>query len=258
VVKVFKNPNGILTTSPTPYDPAYNFGTTSAVAASIVKFSPYGATFKGGASVEVADMGTVVGAATKSLNTTLDNKLELIVANESGMRSTVYVYGFSPALTAATTTATPYRVRTYLPFSSTFRGGMSLAVAPVVHAGQDLIPDIIVGAGNGGGSQVQILNGAATSTVILKGFQAFTAGDTTSFNVPVKVAAFDQDNDANGIAEFVLVSQGTDGVAGKIRKFSTLNAGLVDQLMESGFDPAPGVDDFLGAYFTATLKRKKN
>jgi len=249
--KVFKNPNGTLTTDPSPFHAAYNFGTTTTVAKQLAAFSPFG-TFKGGASVEVADLGTVVnGGKTKTLNTTLDGRPEIIVANEAGMRSTVYVYGFLPVLTAASQSGTAYRLRSYLPFTSAFRGGLSLSVAPVAHAGQDLIPDIIVGAASLGSSQVQILNGATTSTVVLSAFVAFSAADTPSYNAPVHVTALDEDG--NGIAESILASQGSDGTFRRIRKFDTLTGALVDELLEADFDPA-AVDHFFGAYFTAALK----
>jgi hypothetical protein len=250
-VKVFKNPNGALATEPTPFHPAYNFGTTTTVAKHLSAFSPLG-TFKGGASVEVADMGTVVGGKVKSLIPQLDGRPEIIVANEAGMRSTVHVFGFSPALTGATKTATPFRLRTYLPFSSTYRGGLSLAVAPVTHANQDLIPDIVLGTGPLGASQAQILNGAAASTVGLNSFVAFSAADTPTYNAPVRVTALDDDGD--GIAEHILATQGSDGAFGRIRKFDALTGALVAELLESDFDPA-AVDHFFGAYYTATLPK---
>jgi hypothetical protein len=143
-------------------------------------------------------------------------------------------------------------VRTYLPFNSTYRGGLSLAVAPVEHAGQDLIPDIIVGTGPLGASQVQILSGAASSPVILSSFVAFSASETASYNAPVRVSALDEN--ADGIAEVVLASQGSDGAFGRIRKFDTATGTLVGELLETNFDPA-AVDHFFGAYFTASLKR---
>jgi uncharacterized repeat protein (TIGR01451 family) len=233
-VKVFKNPNGA----------SYNFGTTTTVAPHLLAFTPFG-TFKGGAAVEVADMGTVInGGTTKSLNTTLDGRPEIIVANEAGMRSTVYVYGFVPGTPFKTT---PYRLRTYLPFTSTFRGGLSLDVARV---DLDAIPDIIVGAKSLGSSQVQILNGANTGS--LGYLVAFSSADTPSYNAPVNVTASDENGD--GIAEFILVSQGSDGAFGRIRKFNSLTGALVDEWLESTFDPL-AVDHFFGAYFTETLKR---
>jgi hypothetical protein len=97
---------------------------------------------------------------------------------------------------------------------------------------------------------VQILSGAAPSTVLLNSFVAFSAGDTRSYNAPVRVTALD--DDADGVAERILASQGSDGTFGRIRKFDALTGALVAELFESDFDPA-AVDHFFGAYFTATL-----
>ena len=58
------------------------------------------------------------------------------------------------------------------------------------------------------------------------------------------VAAFDSNGD--GIAEFILTVQGSDGATRKIRKFDALSGQLVDEVMES-------TADFCGAYFLAAL-----
>jgi hypothetical protein len=199
-------------------------------------FTPYGSTFKGGATVRAADLGSpvTVGGVKKLDSTSLDGRAEVIVGNGSGMRSTIKVFTYFGASSTATL------VRTFLPFSSTFKGGVSIDVARV---NADAVPDIIVAAGNGGASQVQVLNGI-TGT-ILNGFTAYAPPDTPSTNTPVHVAALDQNGD--GIADFILTAQGTDGATRKIRKFDALTAQLVDQVMEHSAD-------FCGAYFLATLK----
>ena len=120
-------------------------------------FTPFGTAFKGGAVVVAADLGQpkTVGK-TKSLDSSvLDGKAEIIVGNGSGMRSTIKEFTYFGTSSTATL------VRTLLPFSPTFRGGISLDVAnlnddgPIGPAGN--IPDIIVAAGNGGNSQVQVM-----------------------------------------------------------------------------------------------------
>jgi serralysin len=237
-VKIFKNTSS----GSIPFTPL-TFSTLSS-------FYPFGSGFKGGAVVELADMGTPVTiSGKKQLNTTLDGKAEIIVGNEAGMRSTVKVFA-CPTATAATL------VRTFLPFSSTFRGGLSLDVARVNDA--DLVPDIIVGAGNGGNSRVEIWSGA-NPNVLIKGFNAFTAADTPSFNAPLRVAALDGDSD--GIAESILAAQGSDGTAAEIRRFDALTGQLVDAIFESDFDSifaGNAIDDFCGAYFVSALKNRQS
>ena len=227
-VKVFRNPDG----------PSMDFGSPNAIAPHFTRFSPFGS-FKGGATVRVADMGGVIGGATKTLNNLPDGRAELVVGNGSGLRSTIYVYGFFPIPQPATTTATAYRVRTLLPLAAGFRGGVSFDVARV---NADLVPDIIVAAGNGGRSLVQVRNGI--DGAVLKQVPAYSAGETP--NAPVHVAAID--NDGDGIADFFLTAQGSDGSSRRIRRFDfdPLNLAAVDEILENHAD-------FAGAYFIAGL-----
>jgi hypothetical protein len=132
-------------------------------------------------------------------------------------------------------------VRTFLPFGSAYKGGVSLDLARV---DSDLVPDIIVSTGNGGGSQVQVLDGD-TPGAILKGFTPYPSPYTPSFNAPVHTVAVDKNGD--GIADFILTAQGTDGTTRRIRRYDPLNPVLVDAILETH-------PDFAGAYFLATLK----
>ncbi len=82
--------------------------------------------------VKVADMGTFLNGAT--INSLVpDGKAEVIVGNGPGMRSTVKVFDATPA--------TPVAVRTFLPFSNSFRGGVSIDLGRI---NPDLIPDLLV------------------------------------------------------------------------------------------------------------------
>jgi hypothetical protein len=103
---------------------------------------------------------------------------------------------------------------------------------------------VIVGAGNLGSSQVQVLNGLTGSPLLA--FKAYAPPDKASTQAPVHVLAVDENGD--GTAEFILTAQGTDGATRKIRKFDAMNAQLVDQIMETSAD-------FGGAYFLAGIKR---
>ena len=107
---------------------------------------PFGASFNGGASVAVADIGTFRDG--QLLNATIpDNKVEIIVGSGVGMSPSVKAYDISAA---------PREVYTIRPFSAAVQGGVSVASGRYT---ADSIDDIIVSAGRGGGSAVQIYNG---------------------------------------------------------------------------------------------------
>ena len=88
---------------------------------------------------------------------------------------------------------------------------------------------------------MQVLDGDSPG-VVLKGFTAYSS----SANAPVHTVAVDRDG--NGIADFILTAQGTDGATRKIRRYNNLpSPTLVDAIFETH-------PDFAGAYFLATLK----
>jgi hypothetical protein len=213
-----------------------NTGTAAAPAFSLyqIPFHPFGASFLGGVTVELADMGTF---GTVDDRTTLDGKAEIVVGNAAGMLTTVRVFEYSGS--------TPRPVHSYQPFSDqsvfyrTFQGGISLDVIPV---GGDAIPDIVVGTGNGGGSRVQVLDGLNSS--VIANFVAYPSDVTTSYHAPVRVAGVDTSGD--GRADFIMTSQGPDGTSRRIRSFQPLTGDLVDEFFEQS-------DDFFGAYFLADL-----
>jgi hypothetical protein len=183
--------------------------------------------FIGGAVVDVADMGTFLGGTV--VNALLpDGKGEIVVGNGPGMRSTVKVFD--------ATAATPAVVRTVMPFEDGFRGGVSL---DAVRVNGDAIPDLIVGTGNRGNSAVEVWDGLLGTRMA-----AFQAYDDASRNAPVRVAGLDTDSD--GVADWILTVQGTDGKTREIRRFEAMTGNLVDAVLES--DP-----DFFGAYFLDVL-----
>jgi hypothetical protein len=208
---------------------------------SFERFQPYGK-LKGGATVRVADMGTMSAGGLDQ--TSLDGSAEIIVGNGAGLRSTVKVYGYN----VGNPIAVP--VKQFLPFEAKFRGGISLDLARV---NDDLVPDILVGTGNRGGSRVTVLDGK-TGTSLVDPFSAFPkAKFQSSFNAPVGVTFLV--NSPQERATHFLVYQGTDGRAKDIRKFNLneLNPPKVDKIMAGDFDP---MNDFLNAYFLSTLKTR--
>ncbi|MCL4201927.1 MAG: hypothetical protein KJ000_05490, partial [Pirellulaceae bacterium] len=220
-------------------------------------FKPFGS-LKGGATIRVEDMGTTtVSGKTKALNNdAMDGRAEIIAASGAGTRSTVLVFGYVAGNSKAQQT------RKFTPFNAKFRGGASLDVAKV---DGDNVPDIIVGASNRGGSLVTVLSGRfgidkknPNGTPIINEFSAFPKeAYPDSFNTPVRATSFDSDGD--GWTDHLLTYQGTDGRAGKIRKFD-LTGHAVDQVIaEDQFDnlefEGSVIDDFLNAYFVSVLKK---
>jgi hypothetical protein len=193
----FTNP---LAPDPVPNSPNITF----------VAFSPM---FMGGADVTVADMGAFLNGATINAATP-DGKAEIIVGSGPGMTTTIQVYDM---------TGPPAIVDTVIPFGGAFSGGVDVQTARV---DADLIPDIIVGAGDGGGSQVEIWSGRTDDApdLLLHSFTTFA--DVTTFNVHVHTAAVDLNGD--DIADKIVVVQGTNGTSGQIRSFNVDGTGRTD------------------------------
>jgi hypothetical protein len=169
----------------------------------------YASKFLGGADVVVADMGTFFNGV--ALNAYVpDGRSEIIVGNGPGMRSTIYVVDVSMS---------PKIVDTILPLSSNFKGGITLSAARV---NGDAIPDLIVAAGNGGGSVVEVWSGVVNDAydTRLDAFSAF--GEQSTRNSPVHATALDTDGD--GTADVLAAVQGTNGKSNQIRYFSTWGA----------------------------------
>jgi hypothetical protein len=127
-------------------------------------FTPFGARFDGGATVAVADVGTFVAGALTN-GTAADNRVEILVGSGPGMRPTVRVYDIS---------ATPRVVTTLQPFAAGLLGGVSLASG---RYDADDIDDIMISAGRGGGSAMQVFNGRVnqSSPAVLASSTAFAA-----------------------------------------------------------------------------------
>jgi hypothetical protein len=194
------------------------------------EFYPFGPAFLGGVVVAAADMGTFSNGVV--INSSIpDGQSEIIVGNEAGMRSTVVVVDYSGPTAA--------QVKTFLPLGNLFRGGVAIDAARI---NGDLIPDLIVGAGNQGGSKVEVLDGLTSS--LITSFVAFSSAETSSFQAPLRVAAIDRDLD--GIVDNIAVAQGSDGSTRLIRFFNPLTGAFQGQITEN--DP-----NYEGAYFVAAL-----
>ena len=173
------------------------------------QFYAFASKFRGGADVIVADMGKFYNGVTYDAYTP-DGKAEIIVGSGSGMQAAVDVYDVS---------ATPKVVDTILPFANSFKGGVTLSAARV---NGDAIPDLIVAAGNTGGSAVEIYSGLTNDAFDAKLAAFTTFGDQSTKNMPVHAAAIDTTGD--GIADILAVAQGTNGKSNQIRYFNMAGA----------------------------------
>ena len=212
-------------------------------------FLAFPASFIGGAVVAAADMGSTP-PPNGPFENTLDGKAEIVVGSNAGMTTTVKVFDVS-GLTALTPLAMAPAVASFTPtFSTTttpYRGGVSLSVARI---DADLIPDIVVGAGVNGGSNVEVWEWD-TGTATLFKLGGFTAFPGPSNFAPVQVAA--QDTDGDDIADAILAVQGPGGTTGQIREFEfQITSGPPPVLVVSPFTVVPG--SFTGPYFIANIQ----
>ena len=129
---------------------------------SLTTFSPFAA-FTGGASVAVADI-------------TRDGIPDIVVGAGPGGGPQVVVYDGA--------TFTP--ITSFFAYASTFSGGVSLATADI---NGDGVPDIVTGAGAGGGPHVKVFDGATGA--VIRNFFAFES----TFTGGVSVAAGDVTGD---------------------------------------------------------------
>ena len=167
-------------------------------------FKVFPTSFLGGADVAVADLGKF-GNGGNDPNA-LDGKSEVVVSSGPGMVSTVYVFDV---------TGTPTVVDTILPFSSAYKGGVTLDVSRVT--GSD-IPDLILSAGNTGQSAVEIWNGKTSDSPDVRLQRFATFADQTTVNMPVHSVGIDKTGD--GVVDKIIAVQGTNGLSNQVRSFN--------------------------------------
>ncbi|NDC63539.1 MAG: hypothetical protein EBZ59_06025 [Planctomycetia bacterium] len=164
--------------------------------------TPFSSGF-GGASIAAADFGTVVaGSVTDAVRR--DGKAELVVGSGPGTVPVVRVYDASMAK--------PGLVDAFQPLAPRFRGGLTVSVATL---NADSIPDVLVAAGSGGGSAVEIYDGTLGDDANrrLAAFAAFAG----SANANAAVFATGVDIDGDSRADTVDVVQGVPGGAAMAR-----------------------------------------
>jgi hypothetical protein len=170
-------------------------------------FTPFGGAFDGGASVAVAELGTF--SEGRLLNGVIpDGRVEIVVGSGPGMPATVKAYDVS---------ATPRVVMTIRPMSAELRGGVTVASGI---SNNDVIDDIVVSAGRGGGGVTEVYAGAlgtVTAAPLLR-FAAFAS--LAKRNAPVYAAPVDLNGD--GAIDRFCVTQGDASSNPGIVSMSTL------------------------------------
>jgi hypothetical protein len=104
-----------------------------ATGALLETLTPFGTSFTGGVAVAAGDVDG-------------DGKADVIVGSGSGITAVVRVFR----------DATRTRLWSFDAFAPTFTGGVAVAVADLNHDGR---ADVVIGAGEGGGSQMKALDG---------------------------------------------------------------------------------------------------
>ncbi len=188
-------------------------------------FSPYDSflaypiSFIGGATVAVGDL-------------TGDERGDIITATGSGAYVNVRVFDGERLQTSQH--ATP--IEDFIAFDATVRGGAYVAVGNVLGGAT---PDIILGAGIGGGSRVQIFDGdnlpAPQTQFAVPDFEFLAYLAAENNRAAVRVAAKDYDGD--GVVDAIFTAQGSDGTSQEVRQF---DGTLIDAAFADDFEILDG------------------
>ncbi len=164
-------------------------------------FLAYPSSFIGGATIAVGDLSS-------------DGRADIVTSTGAGSLVNVKVFDATRLRTA--NRAVP--IRDFMAFDASVRGGASIAIGNVLG---DATADIVLGAGQAGGSRVQVFDGAllpplttSFSAPALE-FLAYSLTDNDRAGVHVAVKDYDED----GVVDAILTTQGTDGESGELREF---------------------------------------
>ncbi|MCE9630170.1 MAG: DUF11 domain-containing protein [Planctomycetia bacterium] len=154
--------------------------------------------YAGGVRIAAADFGTYDNGVLVS--PALDGKAEVVVGPNAGTQARVAVYDMSPL--------TPVVARTILPFGPGYRGGVTLTTGNYDGDATN-VADILVGAGIGGQSVVNVFNAQTGGQIggTLTYFSSFGKP-----NAAVNLAALDLDGD--GTIDNLYGVQGLSGGGG--------------------------------------------
>ena len=123
-------------------------------------FLPFGPKYAAGVMITAGDYGTYTNGTWTAVP---DGKAEIAVGTNAGPVSQVKIFKAAPI--------TPVAVRTFLPFGTKFRQGVTLSSAKYSSA---VVDDVFVGTGAGGKSRLAIFKGSgALATPIINVFSSY-------------------------------------------------------------------------------------
>ena len=155
---------------------------------------PFPGKYTGGVTVAAADFGGF--SSGRKTSPTQDGRAELVVGTNAGITATVNVYDLSNV---------PTVIGGFQPIAPGFTGGVTLSIG---RWDADLIPDILVGAGIGGRSVVDVWSGSDFKRIsTLSAFSSFAKPNA-------RVFATSLDSDGDGVIDRVFAVQGLQGIAG--------------------------------------------
>jgi len=132
---------------------------------------PFGARFRGGVTVDTADIGTFNGTTLSS--TSPDGIHELIVGSGPGIRATVNVYNGAPNPVAL--------INSFNPMGPRYTRGVSVARLPSGTVGA--ADKILVSSGSNGGSLVQTFSGLSNTR--LAAFAAYAGSRADVYSAAI-------------------------------------------------------------------------
>jgi uncharacterized repeat protein (TIGR01451 family) len=188
--------NEIIATTSTGRPLVNVFQVTSSGNPTLIRsFRPFQSSYRAGAMLTVGDYGTYVNGSWTGLP---DGKAEIAVGTKAGTPAQVRIFNAQPL--------TPVLLRSFLPFGSKFRQGVTLSSARFT---SDVIEDVFVGTGVGGKSQLKIFDGSGMQTGGTNAFATFFSKP----NAMLFTAALDLSG-GNGRVNSIYGAQGRGGVNG--------------------------------------------
>jgi uncharacterized repeat protein (TIGR01451 family) len=190
-------PNEVIAATSTgkPLVNVFTVNGTSVVPTPVRSFQPFPKPYAAGVMLTVGDYGTYTNGSWSGVP---DGRAEIAVGTNAGVPAQVRIFNAAPS--------TPVLLRSFLPFGSKFRQGVTLASARFSSA---VIEDVFVGTGVGGKSQLKSFDGSGMMTGGTNVFSTFFSKS----NAMLFSAALDLTG-ANGKVNSIYGAQGRGGLNG--------------------------------------------